>query len=73
VKDRQAAPSTGCKQAADFEVNRRALNPAEPKLWAEGRIRGFEKATKSGVSLRYLALRVPLSESGVNLEPMVFR
>jgi hypothetical protein len=49
------------------------LDRAEPGLWAEELFRGFEKATKSGVSLRYLALRVPPSGSGVNLDRMVFR
>ena len=66
AKGRDATLSVGCGQAADCEVNRRTLNWAEPWLWAEERVRGFEKATKSGVSLRYLGLRVAPSESGVN-------
>jgi hypothetical protein len=56
----------GCGQAVDCEGNRRRLDWAEPGLWAEERVRGFEKATKSGVSLRYLALRVAPLETGVN-------
>ncbi len=36
------------------------------KLWTEVRNRGFEKATKSGFSLRYLGLRVAPKEPGVN-------
>jgi hypothetical protein len=39
---------------------------AKPKLWAEGRDRGMEKATKSSVSLRYLGLRVAPEARGVN-------
>ena len=64
---------TNCGQAADCEGNRRALDTAEPKLWAEERNRGIEKATKSGVSLRYLGLRVAPLESGVNALRKVFR
>ena len=73
AKEWRAAESTGCGREADCELNRRALNRAEPGLWAEGRDRGFEKATKSGVSLRYLGLRVALPEPGVNAGRMVFQ
>jgi hypothetical protein len=38
----------------------------EPKRWAEERKRGMAKATKSGVSLQYLGLRVAPEEGGVN-------
>ena len=50
-----------------------ARGEGEPKLKAEERVRGFEKATKSGVSLRYLGLRVALPEPGLNAGRMVFQ
>jgi len=70
VKDRAKGRHTTrpacCELAAECAGNWRTLSRAEPKLWAERRNRGLEKATKSGVSLLYLGLRVAPLEPRVN-------
>ena len=55
-----------CGEAAKFGVELRALTETEPRPWAGWRNRGLEMATKSGVSFRYLGLRVARAEPGVN-------
>jgi hypothetical protein len=56
----------GCGQAADWLEYRRALDSPSPKLRAEERIRGLEKATKSFISFCYLGLRVARAGGRVN-------
>jgi hypothetical protein len=62
----RTARLAGCGQAGDGKGEWRTLKTAGPKRWAEVRNRGLEKATKSGVSFRYLGLRVAPTEAGVN-------
>ena len=64
---RRAAERTGCGQAAEWGgIPAERCDRTEPKLWAEERNRGLEKATKFGVSFRYLGLRVAPMGLGVN-------
>jgi hypothetical protein len=65
-----SARPRACRVYVNWEGKRESRRRTEPKLWAVERNRGLDKATKSGISFRYLGLRVARAEPGVNPGPV---